>query len=203
MPKVLFINPAKNFGSTGKIVEQIGLLANSKGWESYLVHAARYDHPSKLKCVKTGSVWSEKWHALMTYLFDRQGLHSWKASKRIVEEIKQIRPDIVHLHNVHGHYLNYPFLFNSLKEIDVPVVWTLHDCWSFTGHCTYFDMVNCEKWKSGCGKCPNLSDYPKSRFADRSAKNYVQKKLLHTTQQCHNGTSIQVAGGPYKTILYG
>lgn len=181
MRKVLFINPAKNYGSTGKIVEQIGLLAESKGWDTCLVHAARYDRPSQLKCVKAGTILSEKWHALMAQLFDRQGLHSCGTTKQVIKQIKEYQPDIIHLHNVHGYFLNYPLLFEYLAEADIPVVWTMHDCWSFTGHCTYYDLVGCDKWKTGCHHCTNLRNYPQSIWQDRSAKNYALKKSLFTS----------------------
>lgn len=181
MPKVLFINPAKNYGSTGKIVEQIGLLTESKGWDACLVHAARYDCPSKLKCIKAGTNFTEKWHALMAQLFDRQGLHSYGTTKRVIQQIKEYKPNIIHLHNVHGYFLNYPLLFEYLSAADVPVVWTMHDCWSFTGHCTYYDLVGCEKWKTGCHHCTNLRNYPQSIWLDRSAQNYALKKSVFTS----------------------
>ena len=186
MPKVLFINPAKNYGSTGKIIEQIGLLSKNSGWDPYLLHSSRYDNPSKLGSIKVGSTLSEKWHALMALLFDRHGLHSYQATKEAILKIKELKPDVIHLHNIHGYYINYPLLFQYLKDANVPIVWTLHDCWSFTGHCTYFDMIGCEKWKLGCHHCENLKDYPKSILCDRSAKNYSLKKDLFTS--LHNVT---------------
>ena len=191
MPKVLFINPAKNYGSTGKIVEEIGLLAKNKGWQTCLVHASRYDYPSQLTCIKAGSLLSEKWHALMAQLFDRQGLHSYITTKKVIRQITEYAPDIIHLHNVHGYYLHYPELFKYLAEADIPVVWTLHDCWSFTGHCSYFDIVGCEKWKTGCHHCTNLKNYPRSVWLDRSANNYALKKSLFTSVK--NMTMVPVS----------
>ena len=128
MPKVLFINPAKNYGSTGKIIEQIGLLSKNSGWDPYLLHSSRYDNPSKLGSIKVGSTLSEKWHALMALLFDRQGLHSYQATKEAILQIKELKPDVIHLHNIHGYCINYPLLFQYLKDANVPIVWTLHDC---------------------------------------------------------------------------
>jgi len=182
MPKLLLINPAKNYGSTGKIVEQIGLLAESKGWEVRVSHTVRYERNSKLESILFSSKWTERWHALMSLLFDRQGLHSTRKTKLLVRKIKEYNPDIIHFHNIHGYYLNYVVLFRYLEESKIPVVWTMHDCWSFTGHCTYFDMVNCEKWKTQCKKCPNLNDYPRA-LIDRSEKNYKLKKELFTSLQ--------------------
>ena len=180
MPKVLFINPAKNYGSTGKIVEEIGLLAQSKGWETCLIHAARYDRPSKLKCIKAGTKLTESWHAIIANLFDRQGLQSYFTTKLVLKNIKRFKPDIIHLHNIHGYFLNYPLLFKFLAEANIPIVWTMHDCWSFTGHCSYFDMVGCDKWKIKCHSCNNLANYPQSVWLDRSSKIYELKKELFT-----------------------
>lgn len=179
MPKLLILNAAKNYGSTGKISEQIGLLAINKGWEVCISHSARYENPSNLKSLTTGSKSGEKIHALMAYAFDRQGLHSKSATKKLIESIKGYAPDIIHLHNIHGYYLNYPMLFSYLAEANIPIVWTMHDCWSFTGHCSYFDMIGCDKWKTHCNHCQNLSDYPKA-ILDRSYKNFEQKRTLFT-----------------------
>lgn len=191
MPRVLFINQSKNYGSTGKIVEALGLLAESKGWDVALVHAARYDRPSMLKCIKAGSTFSENWHALMAQLFDRQGLQSSWTTKRVIRRIKAFKPDIIHLHNIHGYFLNYPKLFEFLHEAGIPVVWTMHDCWSFTGHCTYYDLVSCDKWKTGCHHCSNLNNYPQSVWLDRSEKNFAIKKRLFT--QIQNLTLVPVS----------
>lgn len=179
MAKLLIINPAKNYGSTGKIAEQIGLLAKTNGWDVRMVNSVRYGRPSNLKSLATGNKISEQFHALMSYLFDCQGLFSKYATKKIVAAIKEYAPDVINLHNAHGYYLNYPIFFTYLAKANIPVIWTMHDCWSFTGHCTYFDMVGCEKWKTHCGKCPNLADYPKS-ITDRSFKNFEQKRSFFT-----------------------
>lgn len=179
MPKLLIVNPAKNYGSTGKIAEQIGLMAITNGWEVRFAHSSRYERPSKLKSLTTGNKLGERFHALMAYFFDRQGLYSKSATKKMIAAIKEYAPDIIHLHNVHGYYLNYPMLFSYMAKANIPIVWTMHDCWSFTGHCTYFDMVGCEKWKTHCGHCPNLADYPKA-IIDRSYKNFELKCSLFT-----------------------
>ncbi|SEA55305.1 Glycosyltransferase involved in cell wall bisynthesis [Xylanibacter ruminicola] len=190
MPKLLLINPAKNFGSTGKIVEQIGLLAESSGWEVKVAHSVRYARISRLKSMSFSSKIGERWHALWALLLDRQGLHSTIETRRLVQMIIDYQPDLIHLHNIHGYYINYIVLFKYLASIDVPVVWTMHDCWSFTGHCTYFDMVNCEKWKSQCYECQNLVNYPKA-LTDRSRKNFQQKKEQFTSLK--NLTMIPVS----------
>ena len=106
------------------------------------------------------------------------GFGSRIATLILVKKIKRINPDIIHLHNIHGYYINFIVLFNFLKKEKIPVVWTFHDCWSITGHCTHFDFVECDKWKTECFKCPQTQEYPKSFFVDRSKKNYYLKKRL-------------------------
>lgn len=178
MPTLLQINAALNRGSTGRIAEQIGLLAIEQGWNVYIAHGARYTNRSGLNAIQVVTKVEEKQHAIKSMLFDSHGLGSKKATKKLVERIKEIKPDIIHLHNIHGYYLNYKVLFEYLATIDTPVVWTLHDCWTMTGHCAHFDAAGCNKWKTGCHKCPLKREYPKSLFIDRSNRNYNLKKRL-------------------------
>ncbi|CBK75327.1 Glycosyltransferase [Butyrivibrio fibrisolvens 16/4] len=127
---------------------------------------------------KIGNKMDLAWHLVITRLFDAHGLGSVIATKRLVKKLKEFQPDIVNLHNIHGYFCNYKILFEYLKEADIPVVWTLHDCWPFTGHCPYFDLAGCDKWKTGCDHCPELKRYPKSIWLDRSKRNYELKKSL-------------------------
>lgn len=177
MKKLLQINVSANFGSTGRIAEMIGRVAQSKGYESYIAYGRDF-RPSELKCYKIGNSLSIKWHYLLSRYLDMQGLGSVIATKRLVREIKRINPSIIHLHNIHGYYINYQILFNFLKTTNVPIVWTLHDCWPFTGHCSHFAFINCDKWKTGCKNCQGLSVYPKSVLLDHSSRNFALKKEL-------------------------
>lgn len=181
MPKLLQINVALNKGSTGRISEQIGKLARSKGWDTFILHGARYVNTSEMYSFQTGTPLLEKIHAVRSMLFDAHGLGSVNETQKAIEIIKQIKPDIIHLHNIHGYYLNYKVLFEYLATTNIPVVWTLHDCWSMTGHCSHFDYIGCERWKSGCYNCPLKGDYPKSLFLDRSKQNYLLKKTLFSS----------------------
>ena len=147
--KVLQINTVVNSGSTGRIAEDIGKLLISQGHESYIAFG-RGNRPSTSSLIRIGNLGDIRSHIIKTRLFDRHGLGSENATKKLVEEIKRINPDVIHLHNLHGYYLNVEVLFNYLKTSQIPVVWTLHDCWPFTGHCTYFDYVNCFRWQTGC-----------------------------------------------------
>lgn len=180
MPILFQINASLNKGSTGRIAEQIGMLAQEEGWDVYIAHGARYTNTTALKSIQVVTENMEKMHAFKSMVFDAHGLGSKKATENLVEKIKEINPDIIHLHNIHGYYLNYKVLFKYLATIDTPIVWTLHDCWTMTGHCAHFDAAGCEKWKNGCFSCPLKSEYPKSILFDRSRRNYKLKKSLFT-----------------------
>jgi len=177
--RILQINTTVNSGSTGRIAEDIGGLIIKNSGKSY-ISFGRGNRSSSSKKIKIGNKLDVILHGLESSLFDRHGLGSKNATEKLIEEIEIIRPDIIHLHNVHGYYLNIKVLFDYLKTINKPLVWTFHDCWAFTGHCTYFDAVNCDKWKTLCNKCPNLKAYPSSLFIDNSKNNFNLKKQLFT-----------------------
>lgn len=172
---LLQINSVCNWGSTGRIAEDIGVTAMRHGWRSIIAYGQKAN-PSKSETYRIGNDQNIAWHVMMTRLFDRHGLESRGATSRLVEFIKKVMPDIIHLHNIHDYYVNYPILFQFLKEFNRPVVWTLHDCWSFTGHCSHFELANCFRWKECCHDCPNRKLYPKSWWFDRSTRNYWDKK---------------------------
>ena len=177
MNKILLINVSTNSGSTGRIAEEIGQTAISRGYESYFGYG-RIGRESKSTLIKIGNEWDIRWHGLESLLWDNHGFGSRMATKKFISEIERIKPDVINLHNVHGYYLNVEILFEYLAKKDIPIVWTLHDCWPFTGHCSYFDRYHCEKWKTGCYDCPNSKGYPKSLLFDRSKANYARKKEL-------------------------
>lgn len=180
MPKLFQINSFCNTGSTGRIAENLGLTVMKEGWESWIAYG-RTMNPSKSRVYKIGDEWDVRWHGVETRLFDRQGLASKNATRRLVNKIKTVQPDIIHLHNLHGYYLNYPILFRFLKEYNCPIVWTLHDCWSFTGHCPHFEYEQCFRWRKQCHDCPNKKRYPASLCIDRSQRNFKDKKKYFTS----------------------
>ena len=175
MKKLLQINITANWGSHGKIAEGIGQAAIKQGWQSYIAYG-RWANPSASNLFHVGSSWDEMRHGIASRLLDNHGLMSQKATKSLLQFVRNVNPDIVHLHNIHGYYLNYPLLFQYLCQHDIPVVWTLHDCWSFTGHCAHYEFIWCEKWKTHCAECPQKGAYPKSLLLDRSYRNFEQKK---------------------------
>ncbi len=180
MFKLLQICVEGNTGSTGTIAESIGLFALQKGWDSYIAYG-RFPRPSASKLIRIGSEWDTRWHGLETRILDKHGLGSRRATMKFIKEIENIQPDIIHLHHLHGYYINISILFKYLLKSKIPVVWTFHDCWSFTGHCTYFDFVGCDKWKTECNNCPQKNEYPKSIFLDNSRQNFNLKKALFTS----------------------
>lgn len=175
--KLLQINTTVNSGSTGRIAEDIGRVAISHGHESYIAFG-RGNRPSSSEKIRIGTSFDVYRHVLKTRLFDRHGFGSTQASRVFIEKIKKINPDIIHLHNIHGYYLNVGVLFGYLKQAGKPVVWTFHDCWPFTGHCSHFERVNCDKWINQCFSCPLTKAYPASLGYDNSRKNYLDKKAI-------------------------
>ena len=146
------------------------------------MHGGRYvKRPSCMRDIQSVSAFGEYLHYAEGLLFDNHGLASRYATRRVVEQIKEIKPDVIHMHCIHGYYLNYKILFEYLQTVNIPIVWTFHDCWAFTGHCAYFDSINCEKWKTGCYDCELKKAYPKSIFLDRSRRNFDFKKKLFTS----------------------
>lgn len=181
MPTLLQINVTANWGSTGKIAEQIGLCVMSHGWKSYIAYG-RDVNPSKNHLIKIGNIFDVYEHYAEGLILDNEGLASRRATKSLIKKIDDIKPDIVHLHNIHDHYLNYKLLFTYLNKTNIKVVWTFHDCWAFTGHCFHFVTKSCMKWETGCYDCPLVHDYPNT-LLDRSRKNYELKKTLFSSNK--------------------
>ncbi len=181
MPVLLQINVDANNGSNGAIARNIGHLVVQKGWNSYIAYGRKHLPTKESKLIRIGTDLDVTLHGLISRLFDYHGLGSSISTNRFLKEVDRIRPDIVHLHNIHGYYINYKLLFNYLRVKQIPTVWTLHDCWPMTGHCAHFVSANCEKWRTGCNQCPLKKNYPKSLFFDRSEYNYELKKKLFTS----------------------
>jgi len=173
--RILQVNVVCGIGSTGRIATDIHQALIQDGHES-MIAFGRNDAKNCDTTYKIGRIENILTDVFMTRVFDRHGATGKQATLDFCRVIDQYRPDIVHLHNIHGYYLHVETLMKHLKEMNVPLVWTLHDCWSFTGHCTYFDAPKCDKWKTGCGNCPRKGDYPQSWLMDRSRKNLVEKK---------------------------
>lgn len=184
MKKLLQINPVMRINtSTGRIMQEIGELAMQNGWENYIAYSRGRDgiKPCKSHIIPVGNCWSVAWHGIMTRFFDSHGLESERATRKFVRQIEELKPDIIHIHNVHGYFLNYKILFNYLAHCDIPVIWTVHDCWLYTGHCYHYMYVGCNKWQTECGSCPQKHKFPKSWLFDRSHQNFLDKKSAFTS----------------------
>ena len=179
--RVLQINSVANSGSTGRIAEEIGNVLLANGHERYIAYG-RGNATSSSKLIKIGSDKDVYLHGAYTLLTDKHGFASKYATQKFIKELERIKPDLIALHNLHGYYLNVEVLFNYIKTKNIPVTWTFHDCWPFTGHCTHFENVSCFKWKNNCFSCPKSSYYPKS-FVDNSNFNFGKKKELFSSLQ--------------------
>ena len=178
--KLFQINECLNY-STGIISQSIGNAAISIGWDSWIAYSSREPAvPSFSHIIKVGGFLNPYIHYAENRLFDREGLSSRRATRELVKQIQEIKPDIVQLHNIHDHWLNYRILFEYLNSTDIKVVWTFHDCWAITGHCFHFVTKGCDRWQTECHDCPLQREYPKTSL-DRSRKNFELKKRLFTS----------------------
>ena len=178
MSRILFINSVCN-GSTGMICKNLYKVAVEAGHECCIAYG-RGEAPEGFNTIKIGNQLDIYLHVLKARMFDASGFGSKHATKEFIKRIEEFKPDIIHLHNIHGHYLNFPILFNHLKKSNVNVVWTFHDCWPFTGKCAHFTKSKCYKWKTHCQNCKQLNTYPDS-IRDRTFKNFNDKKEYFTS----------------------
>ncbi|MBQ3556195.1 MAG: glycosyltransferase [Oscillospiraceae bacterium] len=176
--KVVQINVTLNSGSTGRIVYQLHEYMKGKGIENSI--AFGYGDKKDVAGFSLYSAMGVHMHSFLSRVLCMQGLCSVWQTVRLIGYLKREKPDLIHLHNLHGHYLNYPILFHYLRKWDKPVVWTLHDCWAFTGKCAHYFSATCDKWTSECHHCPNLGTYPDSSW-DGSRRNYRLKKRLFSS----------------------
>lgn len=186
MIKLLQINVTANWGSTGRIAEAINKKAKEKGWECYIAYG-RNSNPSDSTLIKVGNTIDVYSHYLENKLFDNEGLASRKATDKLIQQIKELSPDIIHLHNIHDHWINYKILFDFFATIDTPIVWTQHDCWAFTGGCCYYSLSKCNKWQSECKNCIRR----RNRLFDQSNKHFKLKRQIF--QYINNLTVVPVS----------
>lgn len=180
MMKLLQIDACLNSGSTGRITEDIAKTALRRGWECYHIHGSRYvNPPSVMRHFQPGCKMDEYLHYIEHYFFDNDGLASRKSTKQAIEIIKEINPDIIQLHDIHDHWLNYRILFEYLNTLETPIVWTQHDCWSFTGDCGHFGRFSCNQWETKCTRdCPARKNNPFRRVINHGDAHYNLKKQL-------------------------
>lgn len=173
--KIVQINSHCGSGSTGKICVAVSQLLTEYGIENYILYSAGNSEYPLGKRYMSGV--ETKAQTLKSRILGNYGFNSQSATKRIIRMLEQIQPDIVHLHNLHGHNCNLQMLFSYLKAKKIKIYWTFHDCWAFTGYCPYYDIVECANWKDGCRECPQRKKY--SWFFDRSHYLFRKKKELY------------------------
>ncbi len=178
---VLQINTVYNRGSTGNIAKGIHDICANEGIHCLTAYRYSEEKAEPLQDTMEVSSWLDcHVHNRLVRYTHLQGFYSHVKTRRFIKVIKKDKlPDIIHLHNLHGSYINLKLLFRFIKKYDIHVIWTLHDCWTFTGHCPYFTLVKCEKWKTGCHHCPSYREYPSS-LIDNSKFMYCKKKEWFT-----------------------
>lgn len=175
--KIVQINTFSN-KSTGTIMMNIHNKLKNEEIESYVVWGRGRKVQNSTEIYMDDKIGVYK-HALYTRLMDKTGFYSKNATKKLIKKLENINPDIIHLHNLHGYYINIEMLFDYIRKNNIKVVWTLHDCWAFTGHCSHFELIGCDKWENCCYHCIQKNVYPKSIY-DNSKWNYHKKKELFT-----------------------
>ena len=175
--KILQINSVCGIGSTGRICTDLLEILFSNNHEGKICYGREY-LPEKYEKIsrKISNTLDIYMNVLQNRIFDNAGYGTKIYTKRLIKWIEKYNPDIIHLHNIHGYYINVEILFEYIKEKKIKVVWTFHDCWPFTGHCTYFDKIKCEKWQSKCQECDYTKSYPQCWFESDVRKNFDRKK---------------------------
>ena len=170
--KIVQINATCGSGSTGKICVDISRLLTDKNIENYIIYSGKKStYPLGIYCGDSKEI---KVQALRSHLFGLYGFNSIQITKRMLKKLDEIEPDVVHLHNLHGHNCNLEMLLCYLRDKHIKTFWTFHDCWAFTAYCPHFTMDKCDKWKGGCHDCHRYREY--SFFFDRSRELYDKKK---------------------------
>ena len=169
-----------NFGSTGFIMKNIGVLAQEAGHEVMIAYPG---NPINLPKDRVDTIictdFERRFNERIAYETGYRGIHGWISTRRFLSKLKRFSPDIIHLHNLHNNYINVDWLFRDIKKNNIRVIWTLLECWAFTGQCPHFTITKCEKWKNGCNQCPSFREYPRSKV-DRTEKMWKLKKQWFT-----------------------
>ena len=172
--KVLQINSVSGYGSTGSICEEIAVALENEGHECFIAFGQLTS--SYKNNFKIGTKIENHLHNLGSRIFGKQGYFTKNGTRKLIAFIEKYNPDVIHLHNLHGNYLNLPILFSFLRNFEGKIVYTLHDCWAFTGKCSHYTDVACYKWKTECISCVQVKKYPPSLFLDNSTEMFHDKK---------------------------
>lgn len=197
--KIAQINSVCGSGSTGKICVEISKLLTENGIDNVIFYAqGNSDYPLGKKYMGVGEL---KQQAFKAKVCGTYGFQAKRATQRLIKALDRFSPDVVQLHNLHGHNIHLELLFSYLKERKIKVFWTFHDCWAFTGYCMYFDIVKCERWITGCEKCPQRKKY--SWIFDRSSSLFKKKRALFSNLDMTIITPSQWMAGLVKKSFLG
>ena len=177
--KVLQINSFFSVGGPPRIMNGIYTTLTENGHDCRIA-AAREKMLFPENSIMIGNSKGTYINAIESRIFDNDGFLATKSTKELVKRIDEYNPDIIQIHNLHGYYIDAEILFNYLKGCGKPVIWTLHDCWSMTGHCPHFSIVHCDRYIDGCYQCPQKTEYPSSYIFDRAQRNWIRKKEAFT-----------------------
>ncbi len=176
---ILVINSVFNIGSTGRIAADLCKEAMEQGHKVLMAYGRGPHNNSNIPSIRIGNKFDFYLHVLISRLFDLHGFGSKRPTRIFLRQVEKFKPDVIHLHNIHGYYINIELLFKYIKRNEnIQVLWTFHDLWPCTGHCGSGEEVECRKWENGCYKCPLKKYYPKSIFLDNSKQNFQRKKQL-------------------------
>ncbi len=178
--KIVQINTVCGTGSTGKIAASLYNISLLDGLTPFIAYG-RGKAPVNIQSYKIGNPFDFGCHVIVNFFEGKSGFGSKHVTKRFLKWLDTIKPDILHLHNLHGFYIHVGMLFEYIKGHNISVVWTMHDCWPLTGQCAHFDYAECNKWKTSCFSCPIYrTNYPYSLFKDNSKQNYIVKRETFT-----------------------
>ena len=175
--RVLFVNGVVDYGSTGKIVRDLADGLKDQGHDVSMVFG-RHQAQVLQNTVDVSSKLGFYHHYFGSRILGKHGQYSKRATKQTIQEIERFKPDVIHLHNLHGYYLHVPNLLKYLAKAGIPVIWTLHDCWMISGSAAYFDYYGCDVWDKGCQKCHNTKEYPINQFGLHQTQNLKWKQEL-------------------------
>ncbi|MBR2491336.1 MAG: glycosyltransferase [Ruminiclostridium sp.] len=176
--KLVQINATCGAGSTGKICVAVSKELAGAGIENHILYSSgTSDYPLGICYMEPLEI---KFQALRSRVFGNYGFNSRRATKRLLDHLDRLQPDVIHLHNMHGHNCDLEMLLEYIRERKIKLFWTFHDCWVFTGYCPHFAMVGCSNWKTACGDCPQRRTY--SWFFDRSRQLQARKKAALADQ---------------------
>ena len=176
--RILLVNVVCGTGSTGRLCTDLVSIYEKHGYTVKIAYGrSRAPVEFSDRSVKIGNNMNILWDVVLSRLFDNAGFNSYSATKDFLRWVDNYNPDILHLHNLHGYYINVELLFNYIRKKKKKIIWTMHDTWAFTGHSALCDGIGCEKWKVGCGQCPQLEEYPKA-WKDNSYKNWIKKRAV-------------------------